>query len=49
MQNLVAIGAVASVAVMQRVGGRDAGPERREGAKDLGADEGAFDATVSLN
>ena len=41
LQNLVAIGAVAAVAVMQLVEGRDAGPERR--ASDvLDADEEVF-------
>ena len=42
LQNLVAIGAVAGVAVMQLVEGRDAGPERRDSANDLGADEGGL-------
>ena len=41
LQNIVAMGAVAGVAVMQLVEGRDAGPERRA-AEVLDADEEAF-------
>lgn len=45
LQNLVAMGAVAGVAVMQLVEGRDSGPERRA-SEVLDADEEAFAAVL---
>jgi hypothetical protein len=45
LQNLVAMGAVAGVAVMQLVEGRDSGPERRA-SEVIDADEEAFAAAL---